>query len=165
MLQTKYLVAVVAIMLAVTNALQTAIVGGIEPAEVVQLGIVLVSAVTAIWVPLVQGRWAGLFKTGLAIVFALLTALAPFVITGTIAPEQWVTVILAGLTALGIQLGVTVRTDAVKAAADVLDPFTPVPGTGGIVQPVDLESRAAQNAIATLTADPAAAEVVLKQAA
>lgn len=162
MLQTKYLVALVAIVLAVLNALQTAIVGGVEPAEVAQLVIVGAGALLAIASPLVPGNWAGLWKTGLSIVIALATALAPLLITGMISPDQWITVILAGVQALAVQVGVTVRTDSVKAAAAVLDDSSPVPGAPAVV--VDLNARAAQNAIATLTADPAAAEAVLKAA-
>lgn len=163
MLQTKYLVALVAIILAVLNALQVAVVGGIERAEVAQLVIVGAGALIAIAVPLVPGKWAGLLKTGLSIVIALATALAPLLITGTITLEQWITVILAGVQALAVQIGVSVRTDSVKAAAAVLDDSVPTPGAPFAV--VNLNERAAQNAIATLAADPAAAKVVLADAA
>lgn len=156
MLQTKYLVAVVAIALAVLNALQTAIVGGVTPSEVAQLVVVLAGACASIAVPLVPGVWAGLVKTGLAIVTALATALAPLLITGQITPEQWITVILAGVTALAVQIGVTIRTDSIKAAADV------IAGAPSVVGTVDMHSTPAQQAIATLAADQAAAKVVLR---
>jgi len=156
MLQTKYLVAAVAIALALLNALQVSIAGGIDNAEAVQLVVVGAGAGLSILVPLLSGPWAGVLKTGFAVLAAAGTALAPLLINGEVLPEQWVTVVIAGISAIAVQIGVTVRTDTVKAAAAVIDA-----GTAQAGLPVDITSLPAQTAIATLAADPAAAKVVL----
>lgn len=157
MLQTKYLVAAVAIALALLNALQVAIAGGIDNAEAVQLAVVGAGAGLSILVPLVSGPWAGALKVGFAVIAAAGSALAPLLINGEVLPEQWVTVVIAGISAIAVQIGVSVRVDTVKAAAAIIDGGVAVPGGG----PVDISSLPAQSAIATLAADPAASKAAL----
>lgn len=156
MLQTKYLVAVVAIALALLNALQVAIAGGIDNAEAVQLVVVAAGAGLSILVPLLSGPWAGVLKTGFAVLAAAGTALAPLLLNGEVLPEQWITVIIAGISAIAVQIGVSVRTDTVKAAGAILDAGTAVPGVT-----VGISSLPAQSAMAAIAADPHAAKVAL----
>lgn len=156
MLQTKYLVAVVTIAMTLLNAMYNVIAGGIDAAEVWQLVVVAAGTGIAIVVPLVKGPWAGLFKTGFSVVAAIGATIAPFVVNGTITPEQIITVLIAAVNAIAVQIGVSVRTDEIKAAAAVIDG-----GTAAAGKPVNITSLPMQNAIATLAGDPAAAKVVL----
>lgn len=158
MLQTKYLVAAVGIALALLNAFQIAISGGITDAEVWQIVVVAAGVGISIVVPLVKGPWAGALKTGFAALGAVAAALVPLFVEGHgPTPEQWFTVAIAGVSAIAIQIGVSVRVDTIKAAASVIDAGTATPGS-----PVDITSLpAVPQAVAALAADPAASKVVL----
>lgn len=159
---TKYLVALVSVTLAVLNALQTALASsGLDVGEVAQLVAILAGATIAFVVPLIAGPWRGALKTGAAIVAAVAAALAPLLLTGTITPEQWVTVVIAGVNVLATEIGVQIRTDAVQSALRAID------GTEMVADPRLAESRtrrlAVHGAVKTLTTDPAAVRAVTGQ--
>lgn len=73
-----------------------------------------VSSITAIILPLSEGIWAGFLKTGSAIVLAVIGALIPLLANGTLTTTQIILLVLAGLNALAIELGVKVRIDSAK---------------------------------------------------
>lgn len=159
-MQTKYLVAFVGIAAAILTALQTSIVGGITPTEAWQLAAVIAGVGISIAVPLVRGPWAGALKTGFAVLGAIGATVAPFFVDGALpSPEQWVTVGIAVVNAIGIQVGVSIRTDEVKKAGAILDAGTAVPGVPVNVSSLPTEAATAK-AIETLAGDPAAARVV-----
>lgn len=82
---------------------------------VIQFLILAAGAVAAYIVPLLKsGAWRGLVKTGMAILFAIGTAIVPLV------GSDWSfhtigLIVLAGVNALAVQLGVAIRIDAEKA--------------------------------------------------
>lgn len=161
-MHTKYLVALVSVTLAVLNALQTALVSnGLDAGEIAQLVAITAGAFATFFVPLVAGPWKGALKTGAAIVAAVAVALAPLLLTGTIAPEQWVTVVIAGVNVLATEIGVQIRTDSVESALRAVD------GVEMVADPRLAESRtrrlAVHGAVKTLTTDPAAVRAVTGQ--
>ena len=99
MVLNKYAVVLLQMALVVVAFLSTALQGGFDETEGVQLGILVAGAIVAYWVPIAKGVWAGLLKTGSSIVIAALTALAPLILEGFIAPEQWMIVKRAHCTA------------------------------------------------------------------
>ena len=111
----KYGAALVSIALAAVVFLQTAFADRLDIAEVAQLVAIVAGAVITFLVPLLSGAWAGGLKTGAALLAAAATALAPFLITGTISPEQWMVVALAVLNVLGVELGVQARKSMIDA--------------------------------------------------
>lgn len=112
----KYLAAIVPILTAAAVFLQSAFKDEIlDAAEVWQLVALVAGAVITFLVPLLPGKWAGGLKTGAAILAALATALVPFALQGTITPEQWMVVILAVLSALGVEVGVQARATEIHA--------------------------------------------------
>ena len=85
---------------------------------IAQIVILLAGAIVTYIVPLVEGKWAGRLKTGAAIVAAVAAALAPLLISGAYTPQAIFVVILAGLNALAVEVGVGIRqdADAIRAA-------------------------------------------------
>ncbi len=92
------------------------------------------STVISYLVPLSSGKWAGIYKTGIAILAGIFTAVWPLLAGGSI---DWRVVVLAGLNALAQEIGVNVRLDdptltkpkEVKAQPIALPPVTPAPST------------------------------------
>lgn len=129
---SKYLAALLSAIITIITALAAVEVYTID--AIVQLIILAAGTITTYFVPLVDGRWAARLKTGTALVTALLTALAPLIVSGAFTPQAILVVILAGLNALAVQLGVDVRVDAILAAelanatdADEIAHVEPVP--------------------------------------
>lgn len=85
-----------------------------------QFGALVLSTIVTYVVPLVPGVWAGVLKTGLAVVLGIVGALVPLLATGHLTASQWIIVGLAGLNALAVQIGVVVRTDAAILAGKPL---------------------------------------------
>lgn len=113
----KYGAALISIALVAFAFLKTALANHLDAAEVAQLIALVAGAVTVYFVPLLGGVWAGGLKTGAAIVAAAATALVPFLLQGTITPEQWTIVALAVLNALGVEVGVNARKSGIIANA------------------------------------------------
>lgn len=82
-----------------------------------QLVVLGASTATTLFVPLVDAKWQGLFKTGLALVGAGITAAIPFVMTGSIDAQGIGLVLLALFQAVGVEIGVNVRKDDFTLAA------------------------------------------------
>lgn len=137
MVLNKYAAVAVSILMLVFNSLQTAIVGGLEPSEVVQLVVVFAGAIATYFVPLTKGSWAAGWKVSTALVAAVGAALAPLLVGGNLpTSEQWITVIIAGIAALGVQVGVDARKTVIDAGTATAG--TPVDITNA-VQAVDPE--------------------------
>jgi hypothetical protein len=84
-----------------------------DPFVIWQFVALAVSSITAIFLPLAAGVWAGVFKTGSAAVLAGIGALIPL-LNGVFGVIQWLLVIVAILNAVAIELGVNMRVDSVK---------------------------------------------------
>lgn len=83
----------------------------------IQFGALVLSTIVTYFAPLVPGPWSGALKTGLAVVLGVVGALVPLLGTGTLTGTQWVIVGLAGLNALAVQIGVSVRADTAALAS------------------------------------------------
>jgi len=122
MILSKYAVAIIQILTLVVTSLVAAQSGDgkITNVEVWQIGALAVGAVVTYLVPLLEKGWAGILKFAAALVTAGVAALVPIIDTANGGPgwsgSAWLIVILAVLNAALTALGVSVRTDAVKAA-------------------------------------------------
>jgi hypothetical protein len=107
----KYLAALLPAAILLFGGLQTALsderIDGTEAGQLLALfaGLAITYAV-----PLARGAWAGLFKTGFAILAAVATLVVPL-ITG-FTWQSLIIVILAALSALATEIGVNARQDA-----------------------------------------------------
>jgi hypothetical protein len=84
-----------------------------DPYVLWQFVALAVASITAIFLPLAKGVWAGVFKTGSAAILAGIGALIPL-LNGVFGVIQWLLVIVAILNAVAIELGVNMRIDSVK---------------------------------------------------
>jgi hypothetical protein len=123
----KYGAALISIALVAFAFLKTALADELDLAEVSQLVALVAGAVIVYFVPLLSGPWAGGLKTGAAVVAAAATAIVPFVLQGTITPEQWTIVALAVLNALGVEVGVNAR------KSGLIDGGTALAGTAAVI--------------------------------
>lgn len=110
----KYQAAVVSIIITVLSALTA--VNQFTPAEIVQVGLLLITAFTTYFLPLVTGPWRGALKTGLEIVGAILVWLYPLVVQGHITGGEVIIGLLAIAKVLGTEVGVASRLDYARAA-------------------------------------------------
>lgn len=115
---SKYSAALLHILLVVLAALSASLDKGLNLAAGVQLAILVVSSFGVYFLPLVKWKYAGALKVATAALAAALTALAPLVLQGSITGSEWITVALAGLSVVGVALGVDAR--ATNAPAAVL---------------------------------------------
>lgn len=91
------------IAVAVLAAIQAdAAAGPLSVAQVVQLAILFVGSVVVFWAPNLTGKVAGYFKVIGATVIAVLTAAAPFIVSGHITTSEAITVIFAAIGALTV---------------------------------------------------------------
>ncbi len=128
---SKYSAALLHILLVVLAALSASLDKGLNLAAGVQLAILVVSSFGVYFLPLVNWKYAGVLKVADAAVAAALTALAPLVLQGSITGSEWITVALAGLSVVGVALGVDARATNASAivtlsAAPAVPPVTPV---------------------------------------
>lgn len=104
----KYAPALLNLTIIILVALKTLTldVGSLE-----QFALLLIGGVVTFIVPLVaDARWSGRLKTGAAILTAILVALVPFASQGWhLSKDQIITVALAALAALAVELGVQIR--------------------------------------------------------
>ena len=86
-----------------------------DPVSVLQFAALVISSIVAVVVKLGTGRWPGVFKTGAAILLAVIGAAIPLVTQGWyLTPAQWILLGIAALNALAIELGVQVRVASAK---------------------------------------------------
>jgi hypothetical protein len=98
--------------------------------DILQLVVLVASAVGIFFVPLLKGSWAAGGKMAVELVGVLVIALIPFFVNGVPSREQIVVIIIALIKAGATQLGVIIRTD--------------VPVTGGLVPDPDSLPRHAR---------------------
>lgn len=96
----------------------------VSTVDILQLLVLLASAVGIFFVPLLRGRWAAGGKMSVELLGVLVITLIPFYVAGTPSREQIIIIVIALIKAGATQLGVTIRTE--------------VPMSGGLV--VDAES-------------------------
>ncbi|WIA96402.1 hypothetical protein [Curtobacterium sp. MCBA15_004] len=84
---------------------------------ILQLVILVATTGAAFWLPLVDGRWAGRWKTGAAIVGAIASALIATIPDGHFTTATLILFLTAALKAVATEVGVQIRVDAAKVAA------------------------------------------------
>lgn len=107
----KYAVALLSIAVLILGALQVALAGGLTEQEAWQLAALVAGAGVTYWVPLVEAKWAGIWKTGFAIIAAVATTLIPIGI-GRFTAETWIIPIIAAVNVLATEVGVNIRQDS-----------------------------------------------------
>lgn len=113
MILQKYFAALLSITIVVLSALLAIPSGRIDAGAAVQLVSVGVAAIVTYLSPLVNISWKGILKTGAAVIAALISILYPIaVMHGIPTGTQIALMVLAGLNALGVEMGVQIRTDA-----------------------------------------------------
>lgn len=137
----KYGAALISIALVAFAFLKTALADTLDAAEVAQLVALVAGAVLVYLVPLVPIAWSGALKTGAAVLAAAATAVVPFILQGTITPEQWTIVALAVLNALGVEVGVQARKSAI--ADPTVSALADPEGAKGLGIPLSYEEQAA----------------------
>lgn len=110
MVLQKYSAALLNVAVVLVTAVATTLHGSVTATGLVQLALIAAGAVGTFLVPLASGKWAGLFKTGVAVIAAILTAVLPLITQGHLTAANVATVILAGLSALATEIGVQIRT-------------------------------------------------------
>jgi len=109
MVLQKYAAALLSIAIVVLTAFVAIPQNDLTPTALAQLGILGLGSVVTYLVPLLDKAWAGALKTGAAVIAAILAAVIPFLTTGEITMAQIAIVILAGLNALAVEVGVQIR--------------------------------------------------------
>lgn len=113
MILQKYFAALLSVTIVVLTAFLAIPTGQIDGAAIVQLVSIGVAAIVTYWVPLVNIKWRGILKTGAAIVAAMISIAYPiYVAHGVPNSTQIAMMVLAGLNALGVELGVQIRIDS-----------------------------------------------------
>jgi peptidoglycan/LPS O-acetylase OafA/YrhL len=121
MIINKYLAGLLAVLGTVAFGFQQASADNIVDAnEAWNLAALFVGALAAIWVPLLKGGWAAGLKVGAAVVLAVIGTIVGALVTGVFDLNTWTAIVFAGINALLVQLGVSIRVDQTKAA--IADP-------------------------------------------
>lgn len=106
----KYAAAILPALIILLGALQTALADNvIDQVEAGQLLALVAGVITTYFVPLVDGRWSGLLKTGAAVLAAIATMILPLVFGFTW--QALVIVALAALNAIATEIGVQSRVE------------------------------------------------------
>lgn len=115
----KYLAALLPGFIILFGGLQTALADDrIDAVEGGQLIALTAGVLITFVVPIVDGRWAGLLKTGAAMVAAVATLIIPLILG--FSWQALVIVALAALSALATEIGVQVREKAPAEAGTVV---------------------------------------------
>lgn len=113
---TKYAAAIIQLAIVLAGALAQ-LTGTITLVTALQLIVLLANAVVVYLVPLFGTQMRSGWKTGVAILGAIIAAGIPYATTHHITGPQVALVVLAGLQALGAHIGVQIRNDAALAPA------------------------------------------------
>ncbi|WFR66652.1 hypothetical protein P9139_18180 [Curtobacterium flaccumfaciens] len=81
---------------------------------ITQIVLLLVGTGVVYWLPLVASRWQGAFKTGAAIVFAIVSAVVAVAPDGHFTKANGILVVTAVFKALATELGVQIRVDSAR---------------------------------------------------
>jgi len=120
----KYATAIFSLAVLVIGALQVAVATGITPTAIAQLVVLALGGVITYVVPLVPGKWAGLLKTGIAILAAVIVLVIPYITAGTITLDQILLVVVGAINAAATQLGVNIRKDDTPARHVTVNNFS-----------------------------------------
>jgi len=129
---TRYSSTLLPLAVAVLGILQAAQSAGkatlLDWQTLTQIALLLVGTGVVYWLPLVNTKWQGAFKTGAAIVFAIISAVVAVAPDGHFTKSNAILVVTAVVKALATELGVQIRTDAAKVidAGSTSDPGVPV---------------------------------------
>jgi hypothetical protein len=115
MLANRYAAAILSIAVIVLTAFLAIPEDQRDAPTLWQFTALAISSGTVYLLPLLDGKWAGLLKTGSAVVLAVIGALIPLLSTGTLSATQWLVLLLAGLNALATEIGVKLRKDSTVA--------------------------------------------------
>lgn len=123
----KYAAALLPFFVLVVGASATVFPKAGEPADwnaIAQFVVLVLGAVVTYVAPLLDSRWRGFAKTGVAIVAAVVSALLPFILPSGFDPSVSVPVIVvAVLNVISTELGVQIRTgDNAVSGGVVADP-------------------------------------------
>ncbi|MBF4574664.1 hypothetical protein [Frondihabitans sp. VKM Ac-2883] len=117
----RYAPALISFAVLVFGAVQTAAATGpFNLVVILQLVALAVGTGSTYFLPLVDTKWQGAFKTGVELVTTAVALVLPFAIVGHITGPQILLVIVGLIKAIGAQLGVAIRVDpqVAPAAAD-----------------------------------------------
>ena len=114
----KYATAILSLAVVILTALTAAASGPVTLTTILQLAVLALGGVITYIVPILDGRWKGGVKTGVAVVAALVSAVIPLVGGGFTWQAVFI-VVLAGVQALATQLGVAIRVDAARPTVTV----------------------------------------------
>lgn len=132
MILNKYLTAILTLAITLLTAFLAIPEDQRTPETMWQLALLALGAVVTFIVPLLERRWAGLLKTGAAVAAGVIGALIPLLSTGTLTGTQILVLILAGLNALAVEVGVQVRNDTRAAIVEYADGSPVEVGRDGI---------------------------------
>jgi hypothetical protein len=107
----KYAVAIFSFVTLVLGAVQAEVSMGVTPTatwQVISLGI---GGIITFFVPLVEGKWAGILKTGFSILGAVGALAVPYFLDGDITASGILLVVIGAINVIATQLGVVIRKD------------------------------------------------------
>lgn len=109
--------------------------------DILQLIVLIASAVGVFFVPLLKGKWKAGGKLAVELGSILLVTAIPFFLTGIPSREQWVIILIALIKAGATYLGVVIRTEVPipQAPTLVLDPAASV--TNDTVTPAAVQYK------------------------
>lgn len=112
MIFKKYFAALISVAIVVLTALLAVPTGEIQGAAIAQLVAIGAGAVATYFLPLVDISWRGVLKTGAAAIAAVVSILVPILEAhGIPNSTQVALMVLAVVNALGVEIGVNIRTD------------------------------------------------------
>lgn len=134
---TRYSSTLLPLLVAVLGILEAARTAGrttlLDWQTLTQVGLLLLGTGVIYWLPLVEARWQGAFKTSAGILFAVLSAVVAIVPDGHFTKANAILIITAIVKAVATQLGVSIRVDAAKVNAEQeLQPAAYEPSTTDI---------------------------------
>lgn len=155
----KYLAALLPGIIILFGGLQTALADErIDSVEGGQLLALTAGIIVTFVVPIVDGRWAGLFKTGAAIFAAVATLIIPLVLG--FSWQSLVIFALAALSALATEIGVQVRAAAPIDAGSAdggnvpdVSSLPPVPEASGSSPVVNVGTALGEDDVRRLVAE------------
>jgi hypothetical protein len=111
----RYSAALLSFALVIVGALVAIPAGQFGWQAAIQLGILGVSTLATLGLPLVSAKWSGVFKTGSAVILAILSGLTPLVLGGAYNHATIGLIVLAALQAVASHTGIQIRRDAAAA--------------------------------------------------
>lgn len=119
----RFAAALLPFFILVIGASQTVLKDPIDWNAIIVFAVLVLGAIVTYILPLVDKKWQGALKTGVAILTVILSALLPFVLPGGFDPSVNVPVIIvAVLNAIATEFGVAIRTTPITSTGVALDP-------------------------------------------